>query len=174
VDSHILCQFGDSCCRQVWSRHVLSTRGVLKETVRQNLTVLMGSTCFDMHQGVAGDRVRQTRTPHYRQPLKAQSRHRSPQTIWDRLFDGSTPDGNPRAFLHMSRNVRMEVWTKVRYAVCLVYCETDETGCCFQNHCSRSSSCDSAGTQSRRGGDAWYKEGGVIDQGEEALQRRSR
>jgi hypothetical protein len=144
------------------------------ETAQRNLTELMRLLCFDKHQGVAWDEDRQIETPHRCRPPKAQSRHRSLQTTWGLLFDDSIPDGTARAFLHMSHSVRTVVWTKVRYTVCLVYCEIDETGYCFQNYCWNSWSCDSAWTQNRRGGDAWYKEGGVIDQEEGTLQRRSR
>ncbi|KAG9679846.1 hypothetical protein KCU99_g59, partial [Aureobasidium melanogenum] len=65
------------------------------------------------------------------------------------LLDDSVRAGDPRAFPHMFRSAQTGVLMKVRW------------------------SCDSAGSQNRRGGDAWYKEGGVVDQGEEALQRRS-
>lgn len=63
----------------------------------------------------------------------------------------------------MSRNVQMEVLKKVQYTVFLVCCEIDEIGCCFQNHCSNSWSCDSAGFPNQLGGGAWYEEGGVVD-----------
>jgi len=136
------------------------------EIIRQNLMELMELPCFDMHRGVARDGVHQTERPHRRRLPKARSRHTSLQTTGDLRFDGDTPGGNPRVFPHTSRSVRMEAWMRVQYTVFLVYYETDENGCCFQNHCSNSWSFDSVKTQSRRCGDAWYKGGGVIDQGD--------
>jgi hypothetical protein len=144
------------------------------EKVQRNLTELMILPCFDRHQGVTWDEDRQIETPHRCRPPKAQSRHRSLQMTWGLLFDDSIPDRTARTFLRKSHSVRTVVWTKVRYTVYLVYCETDGTGYCFQNYCWNSWSCDSVWTQNRRGGDAWYKEGGVIDQEEGTLQRRSR
>lgn len=163
MDSHILYQSGGSCCHQMWNHHVLLTGDVLMEIVRQSLMGLMGLPCFGMHQGVAKDGVRRTKTPRHRRPLNARSRHRSLQRTGGPRFDGSTPDGNPQAFRHRSRSVRMGAWMKARYTACLGYYETGETGCCFQYHCSNSWSYDSGKTQSQRCGDAWYKEGGVMD-----------
>lgn len=146
------------------------------ETVRQNLMELMELPGFDIYQVGAKGEARQTKIArrHHHQLLKAQSKHMFLQTTWDPLLGDSVRAWSPRAFPHMFRSAQTGVLMKVRYTGCLVYCETDENGCCFQNHYSKSWSCDSAGSQNRRGGDAWYKEGGVIDQGEEALQRRSR